>query len=213
MAEPANALTNAAFFIAAYLLWRAWRRQNPRSPGILLLIALVVAIGIGSSLFHTFATVWARVLDEVPILLFQLAFMWLYARRVIGWRARSATALTLFFLAASLYSRQFPALLNGSLIYLPAMATLLGLGLYHRLTRKAGPLLLISAAGALVAALFFRTIDAAACSRFPLGTHFLWHLSVPIVLYLCTLTLIKWSTRPLAAATEGKRPTARMPYK
>src|SRR5512139_1525468 len=86
MAEPANALTNAAFFIAAYLLWRAWRRQNPRSPGLLLLIALVVAIGIGSSLFHTFATVWARVLDEVPILLFQLAFMWLYARRVIGWR-------------------------------------------------------------------------------------------------------------------------------
>lgn len=189
LAEPLNAVTNAGFFVAAWMLWRMSRRQSAQPPEVLLLIALAIAIGFGSGLFRTFATTWARVLDEVPILLFQLAFMWLYARRVIGWRIGSATALILAFLAAALYSRQFPALLNGSLIYLPAIAALLALGLYHWLTRQPGPLLLISAAGMLAAALCFRTIDAAICPRFPLGTHFLWHLLSSFVLYLCARTI------------------------
>jgi hypothetical protein len=195
-AEPVNALTNAAFFVAAWMLWRRSRRQNARSAEVVLLIALVVAIGIGSSLFHTFANTWARVFDELPILLFQLAFIWFYARRVIGWRVGAATALTLAFLAAALYSRQFPALLNESLIYLPAIGALLTLGLYHWLTRKFAPFLLISAAGVLVLAVFLRTIDAAVCPQFPLGTHFLWHLTVALVLYLCGLALLVSPQKP-----------------
>ncbi len=187
--EPGNAVTNAVFFVAAWMLWRETGRQGNRPPAVVLLIALIVAIGIGSSLFHTFATTWARVLDEVPILLFQLAFMWLYARRVIGWHTGSATVLILAFLSAALYSRQFPHLLGGSLMYAPAIVALLALGLYHWLTRKPAPLLLIAAAAVFAVSLFFRTIDAAVCPQFPLGAHFLWHLLNPVVLYLCVRTL------------------------
>jgi hypothetical protein len=71
-AEPLNALTNVAFFVAAWAAWSLARRSRTAPADIGLLIALSIVIGIGSTLFHTFAAVWARVLDEVPILLFQL---------------------------------------------------------------------------------------------------------------------------------------------
>ena len=188
-AEPVNAVTNAAFFVAAWMLWREISRQGTRPPAVMLLIALIVAIGIGSSLFHTLALTWARWLDITPILLFQLAFLWLYARRVVGWHAASAATLVAAFLAAALYGRQFPHLLGGSLMYAPAIVALLALGLYHWLTRKPAPLLLIAAAGVFAVSLFVRTIDEAVCPYFPLGTHFLWHVLNPVVLYLCTRTL------------------------
>ncbi|CAN0604740.1 unnamed protein product, partial [Ectocarpus sp. 12 AP-2014] len=45
-AEPVNALTNAAFLIAAYLLYRQLRGTDDRAA--LALTGLVAAIGIGS---------------------------------------------------------------------------------------------------------------------------------------------------------------------
>jgi hypothetical protein len=190
LAEPANALTNVAFFLAAALLWRMARRSDQASPSILLLLGLVIAIGIGSSLFHTFATTWARVLDELPILLFQLAFVWLYARRVVALGRLAAGALLLAFLAGALYARQFPHLLNGSLIYAPALVLVGALGVFHYATRQAARAGLALAAAVLALAVGLRTLDAASCERFALGTHFLWHLLVAAVIYLCTSALL-----------------------
>ena len=62
-AEPINALTNLAFFISAWVIWQLAFRLHKLSPGIWILIILIVTIGIGSSLFHTFATTWANWLD------------------------------------------------------------------------------------------------------------------------------------------------------
>lgn len=189
-AEPVNTLTNAAFLLAGWMLWRTWRLQDRNPSEAPLLIALIIAIGFGSSLFHAYATRWARVLDEVPILLFQLAFMWLYARRVIGWGRFAATALTAGFLILALYSRQFPEWFNGSLVYLPAMTALLALGLYHWRSRRPAPLILLWAFGALVLALCFRTLDAAVCPYVPAGVHFLWHLLVALTACLCGHALL-----------------------
>src|SRR4051794_14524228 len=72
LAEPINASTNLSFLIAAWAAWFLARRANALHAGTWGLIALSVAIGIGSALYHTFATGWARVLDVVPILHFQL---------------------------------------------------------------------------------------------------------------------------------------------
>ena len=71
-AEPLNALTNLAFFAAAWGSWRFIQHDTHRSPGIGVLVIFIVSIGIGSTLFHTFATTWARFLDVLPILLFQI---------------------------------------------------------------------------------------------------------------------------------------------
>ncbi|MCC6531998.1 MAG: ceramidase domain-containing protein [Burkholderiales bacterium] len=203
LAEPVNAATNLAFFLAAALALRGAR--SPLSGSTIALFALVIAIGAGSALFHTFATVWARVLDELPILLFQLLFLFVYARRVAGMRRWSAAAFVMTYLVAALYCRRFPQVLNGSLVYAPAVLVMLGLGWYHRTRRHARPWLLLVAAITLGVAVVLRTLDAAVCERFPLGTHFLWHLAVAGVVYCCLRIL----TEPGSAAR--REPTGASP--
>ena len=43
LAEPLNAITNLAFFIAAWLLWRQSRIAGSLTGGVILLLALLVA--------------------------------------------------------------------------------------------------------------------------------------------------------------------------
>ncbi|MEX1204007.1 MAG: ceramidase domain-containing protein [Dongiaceae bacterium] len=194
-AEPINALTNAVFILAAWGAWHTSRRSSTLSPGIWLLLATAVAIGIGSFVFHTVATSWARVLDVVPILIFQLLFLWLYERHVIALTQPISGLLLAGFLVAAFLGRQFSAVLNGSLIYAPAFLAFLALGLYHARTAAIGRFDLLAAAGVLSASLFFRTIDNTVCSTFPIGTHFLWHLSNGAVVYLAIRSLVHRSLR------------------
>ena len=78
--EPINAITNAAFLIAA--IW-AWWRPNLTVMGRVLTIILAL-IGIGSFLFHTFAQPWAGVADVLPILLFILVYIYAATRDYFG---------------------------------------------------------------------------------------------------------------------------------
>lgn len=196
LAEPINALTNAAFFMAAWAAWSLARRSHRLSAGIWMLLALLIAIGTGSALFHTFASGWARVLDEVPILLFQLCYLWLYARRIMKLRTLVSAAAIAAYMAVAFLGRQFPHLLNGSLVYAPAFILLPGLGLYHFLRHKAERFLLLTTTGIFLIALAFRSVDGAACAHFPIGTHFLWHVLIAVVLYLSMRALIlNWPMR------------------
>ena len=76
--EPVNAVTNLAFIVAALIMWR-------RSFGIgRVLAALLFLIGVGSGLFHTFATAWAATADTVPIIAFALVYIYLANRDFHG---------------------------------------------------------------------------------------------------------------------------------
>lgn len=182
--EPVNALTNVAYLAAAWALWVFARRFRSLGPADRVLVGLMVAIGIGSALFHTLATPWARILDEVPILLFQLSFLWLYGKWIMGMTGVSAALLLVGFLAAVYIGRQFPQILNGSLMYAPAFLVTAGLGVHHCRSQQPEPFTLLAGAGVLAAAVVFRTMDNAICPSFPFGTHFLWHVSTAAVLYL-----------------------------
>ncbi len=188
--EPLNTLSNVAFFVAAWLVARDARRLGAMRADIAVLAALTVVVGIGSIVFHTLATTWAKWLDLLPIFVFQLAFLWIYARRELRWRALPSGVLVAAFLVIALYARQFEEPFNGSITYAPALITIFALGLHHRATHRGGPPLLLIAAGVFTASLFLRTIDAAACTRFPLGTHFFWHLLNGVVLYLAVRSLL-----------------------
>lgn len=184
LAEPVNAATNVAYIISAWALWRFAARLKTPSAAVMVLTALMVAVGIGSALFHTFATSWARIADELPILAFQVSFFWIYARGIIGLAPWSAASVSAGFLIAGVLGRQLPGVLNGSLFYLPALVFIIGLGIYHHRSRRNEPLLLLTATSIFVAAILLRTVDTAVCTAFPLGTHFLWHLLTAVVLYL-----------------------------
>jgi hypothetical protein len=189
-AEPVNATTNLAFLIAAWLVWRLAKQQQKLLPDVRLLIGLLAAIGIGSGLFHTFATTWARILDVVPILLFQLVYVWAYCSRIVEMRLKYTIGLLVIYVVLALLGRQFPHVLNGSLIYAPAVVVLLLLGLYHYRAIKSKRFMFLSALGIFFISLISRTIDGVICPYFLIGTHFLWHILNPLVLYLLMKALL-----------------------
>ena len=114
-AEPVNAWTNACFLVAAAYVWYRAHRRGVHDSGVSLLITLMCAIGIGSFLFHTFATTWARWVDVLPILLFQLLYAWLYCREVVRIRFSSSLVIVLAYCIAVFIGRRFPHFLNHSL--------------------------------------------------------------------------------------------------
>lgn len=183
-AEPVNALTNAAFLIAAIVAYAQWRRSDTRDWQVASLIALVAVIGIGSFTFHTVATRGASLFDTVPIAVFIYAYLFFALRRFIGLGLIAAAALLLAFVALSVVEGILvpPRALNGSHAYLPALAATLVIGWLAR--GRPGAPFILAAGGVLTISLFFRTIDNAVCPAFPLGTHFIWHLLNAVVLYL-----------------------------
>ena len=155
----------------------------------------MAVVGIGSIVFHSVATTWANWFDLVPILVFQLAFLWIYARRELEWRTLSTGILVAAFLVVALYARRFQEPLNGSITYAPALVTIFALGVHHRAVHALERPWLLIAAGVFTLSLFLRTIDEAACARFPLGTHFLWHLLNGAVLYFAVRSLLRTAER------------------
>ena len=182
--EPVNTLTNASFLVAAWAAWTLARRRRVVLFGVRLLVLVCVLIGLGSALFHTFATAWAMALDVLPILLFQVVFLWLYVRGPAAAGRCAASGMVLLLLAAVAVTSVLPPVLNGSLQYGPALLFLAALG-WHRV-RHAGEerWVLLLAAATLTVSLLFRTVDLAAAAYVPVGTHFIWHLLNGTVLYL-----------------------------
>jgi hypothetical protein len=197
-AEPVNALTNLAFLAAAWVGWRAARGSSGAGtdPALAWLVALTVAIGIGSSLFHTFATRWAGLADVLPILAFIVSFLAIAMRRFFGLGWPAAVAIGAAYVPASVALRGplrdlFGPVLGGSAGYLPAALALLLCGLLLAVRgHPAGRCLLIGAA-VFAASLTFRTLDAAVCEAFPLGTHFAWHLLNGVLLGWLLVTLAR----------------------
>lgn len=194
--EPLNAASNAAFVVASAVAFIAWRRlpASQRGTEELSLIALVLIIGIGSFLFHTFATRWAAIADVVPIGVFMLAYFGYALRRFVGWSPIAVTGGIAAFVAALAGAGRITcgggACLNGSVGYIPAVIALGLTGGYLLQQRHPAALPLLTAAGIFAVSLVFRTLDRVACpftlvaSNWNLGTHALWHLLNAAVLYL-----------------------------
>lgn len=177
-AEPVNAASNAAFLIAAFVVWRIVRDRPDWRVRALLLI--LTAIGIGSFLFHTVASRWASAADVVPIMVFILVYLWLATVRMLELpRWAGFVAVALFFPFTAAVSSGVAAItggLNGSEGYVPTMLLIAGYGLWLLPRKPATGRGLLIGAGLLTLSLTARSVDEALCEVVPLGTHWLWHL-------------------------------------
>jgi len=189
-AEPINALSNLAFIIAAWAVWKHANRLNKLSTPVWVLIGLMLSIGIGSFLFHTFATSSTMILDILPILFFQFVFIWVYIRQIIQLPFFNTLGVLVLYIVFALLGRQFPDILNGSLSYAPAFLVLAGLGWYHFIFKKQQRYILLSAFAIFSLALVLRTTDNMLCPYIPIGTHFLWHLFNGILVYCLAVSLM-----------------------
>lgn len=195
-AEPVNAVTNAAFIVAGIVGLLAARRADRLDAPLLLLVALTFAVGIGSFLFHTFATRWAGIADVLPILLFIVSYLIVALRRFfgLGWLLAIVIGLAYVPVSFAITAAAGSVLgdaLRGGAGYLPAFLAMAICGaLLAARGAPAGRGLLLAAA-LFAVSLTFRTIDEPLCVVWPLGTHFVWHLLNGTLLGLLLLTMVR----------------------
>lgn len=172
--EPVNAVTNIAFIIAALILWR----RSTGVPMARVLCAILFAIGIGSYLFHTHATVWAVTADVVPIALFILVYLFVVNRDVVGLRPVVAAIATCGFFpyaAAIVWITQQLPFFHISNFYwtVPVLLCIYAVPLRHKPGIASG---FVIGAALLALSITLRSLDEILCDTIPLGTHFMWHL-------------------------------------
>lgn len=222
-AEPLNAVTNAAFIIAALMAARDYVALPPerRTPAGALLIALTFVIGIGSFLFHTYATRWASLADTIPIAIFMLAYFAFVLRRFMGLNWISVLLGLAVFYAAIRYAggiqcsygellpitaRSGARCMNGTVGYAPAFLALLGSALVLA-SHPAGRAIALASVVFLVS-MTFRTLDLELCELSRIGghlfgSHFMWHTLNGVMLYILLRAAIRYG-EPQPSTQRGR---------
>jgi Ceramidase len=217
-AEPFNALSNLGFILAGILAARELvaRPSSEAKAFRWALIALVFVIGIGSFLFHTYATPWSATADVAPIGVFMLAYFAYALYRLIGlpaWLLLPALGGFAFAIQQAVQIQcavpgfENTSCLNGSVGYLPALAAMLAIGFWLGLRRHLAAPYVLAASVVFMVSVSFRTLDRIWCQDVaffgePIGTHFLWHLLNSATLGLLLLAAVRHGA---AAPAIGRR--------
>ncbi len=220
--EPVNALTNlciiaSGFFILHLYLRDIVAKYHRHYPMFLGLIGLVIALGTGSLIWHTYANAWALWADLVPIVALIFAYQWAILRLVFRWSRREVWAYLVIFTLVNvgLTSAFGEEALNGSIIYLPAVSALVWFGWRMKHERKRGARYMSYGVAIFVLAILLRTLDMKICPYFPIGTHFFWHVGNSFLVYLLAKALIHGyagggTRRPFMGAQPPKRRKAKL---
>lgn len=179
-AEPLNALSNIAFFAAG--LWGVYEARR-REAGVFAEVLgwWVVAIGVGSALFHTFATEATKWGDILPIAGFTLAYSLFNLRRFAGMAWPQALMIFFsFYIVVGFVTFMVPdwlrAASNGTTGYLPPFLALIFFGCVAIAKGSPAGWYNIAAAAIFLGAVACRVMDPLVCHALPIGTHFMWHM-------------------------------------
>ena len=210
-AEPLNAISNGAFVIAgcAALALIAMRPKQQRGFAEAGFALLMMIIGAGSFLFHTYANERAAIADVAPIGLFMLAYFAYALRCFAHWHWVAVIVALAAFAAALKFAGSLDCdaallpvtaaagrpCLNGSVAYVPALLAMLGIGGGLIAKRHPAGSRLLAAGLIFLISLTARTLDFEVCSATRIlgavrGTHLIWHLLNAVTLYLLTSAAI-----------------------
>jgi len=220
-AEPFNALSNGAFVIAGLAALAMWAGQpkGARGAAEAAFAVLLIVIGIGSFLFHTYATPWSAMADVAPIGIFMLTYFAYALRRFLGWH----WLLVVAAVGGFAWSLRFaggvtcgPELLpitaaagrpcfNGSLGYVPALAAMAGIGLALKATGHRAANRVLAAGAVFALSLTARTLDYEVCALTRVmgaarGTHMIWHVLNAVTLFLLTSAAIRFGREKRGAS-------------
>ncbi|MBV2183726.1 MAG: ceramidase domain-containing protein [Rhizobium sp.] len=197
--EPLNAGSSLLVIIVSLVALVYVLRTRSLSPGLIALMALALAIGIGSFLWHTFANRWAELADVLPI----WAFVALYGAAVLKNSLNTAIGLPVaalfgafvFFAGLALSMRETHMLgdtVSGSTQYLPALFVVFATGRMVWKERQPSFRLIVVAIALFALSFAFRSLDMPLCSAVPFGTHFLWHVTNCLAFGVLLAALIRF---------------------
>ena len=90
--EPLNFISNLAFIVAGWLILKklgnSTQKKDARILGVLCLV-----VGVGSALFHSYATVWSQIADVVPIGVLVLFYLYSFSLKILGLSYKGVGAL------------------------------------------------------------------------------------------------------------------------
>ena len=199
-AEPLNAVSNIAFFIAAWAAWRLHQRHpNAAFDGAIRVLCIIIAVvGAGSLTWHIFATRWAEWADVIPILIFMIVYCWVILTAFFRWPwwLKAPAAFLLFAATFYLESDEFEKVLWGGAMYLPTLVFLMAAGAGIWRGNASAGRAFYAAAGLFVLSFTARTLDMPMCDAFPIGTHYFWHIFNAAVLFLLVRTVIVHAPAP-----------------
>ncbi|MEM1430306.1 MAG: ceramidase domain-containing protein [Pseudomonadota bacterium] len=206
--EPVNAVTNAAFLIAAIWMWRRIALHGAgEATGVARALCVILgAIGVGSYLFHTHATVWSVIADVAAIAVYIVVYCYAANRHFWGlpvWVSMIGAAA--FIPYAAVVGGAFGQLpffeISAAYWPVPLLILIYAGALWTRRPETARGLLL--GVGILVASLTFRSVDELVCEAVPLGTHFVWHILNAIMLGWMIEVLRRDGGRPLPQQAQA----------
>ena len=215
-AEPLNAVSNVGFVVAGLAAAAMLARTKSTPPAhrfSVFLSVMLLVVGAGSFLFHTFATRWAELADQIPITIFVFSYFSFAIVFLldIGWR--SAAVVIAVFAALSFVANGIGCTppspdtapgdrvcLWGSVAYFPALAGIWIIGgLLWRMNRQTAAGIL-AAAAVFTLSLALRTVDTPLCDNTvwfgkAIGTHFAWHLLNACTLFILVRTAARHDSR------------------
>ncbi|MAH88948.1 MAG: hypothetical protein CMJ06_02745 [Pelagibacterales bacterium] len=180
LAEPLNLFTNILFLFFSILLYFDKTVKNK------IFAFILFGIGIGSMLYHSFATRFTALVDILFIILFIFYYLViLYNKLYI--KKNYTYILSLIFISSCYVFGYFfyESILGSSAFYFPILLHLILLLFYFIYTKKYfyfKKFIFIPIIFSI--SLYVRTVDLKYCITFSIGTHFFWHILNSIVLYL-----------------------------
>jgi len=207
-AEPWNAVT-ASFFIIIVLVW-LWRLRGRylRYPFVVCCMPILLAGGIGGTLYHAFRTqkVWF-LMDVIPISLLGAAgsiYLTIRLGRIygLGWVLAAAVGLVGVYLAVNMFvfrliqfpNPNWPVNLSyaslAAIMIIPLIVVLIRTRFRH-VAWVAGSLLSFGIAW------FCRLVDNTPWGDLPMGTHWLWHTFGAITTHGITEYFYRLEGKPL----------------
>ncbi len=189
--EPINAVSNLAFYLVAFLIFKFYKQNKVTSRSYWALFVLSLLIGTGSLLWHTLRTPITHAMDAIPIWIFFIIFIYLLLQKLSNSRKIAIALLAIFVLLQVAISFLFPEILNGSIRHFANGITfgLIAVWFYKKYLYISKNLLF--AFSLYISAIILRTIDASVCPYFPIGTHFLWHLFNALALLFAVKLLVE----------------------
>ena len=174
VSQPLNAASNLVFVALAWWTWN--------DPAARLHRFGLLAVALGSLVWHTAMQPWALILDVGAIVLWAALWALDWSRAVdVPWRRRAPWATLYLCVCVAVGWALLPVMPMWSAVFVPYAVGCTVLARSESTLPALRGWWALSAI-AMAAAMFFRENDLRLCADVPVGVHWLWHLLTGISL-------------------------------